>query len=124
MLPKTGIVLPKANEPGTYSRAVACALKCEVGATHRAIKIVMRWTGAGERTVKNWFAGTSGPSGEHLVSLIRHSDRVLEALLLLGGRQRIAGEQKLIGVRNKLAEAVRQIDALIGEEGSAQSAGS
>jgi hypothetical protein len=49
---------------------------------------------------------------------------VLEALLLLGGRQQVAGAQKLIGVRNKLAEAVRQIDALFGEEGSPQSAGS
>lgn len=124
MLPKTGMVLPKADELGTYSRAVACALKSEVGATHQAVKIVMRWTGAGERTVKNWFAGTSGPSGEHLVNLIRHSDHVLEAMLLLGGRQRVAGAQKLIGVRNKLAETVQQIDALIGEEGSPQTAGS
>jgi hypothetical protein len=76
----------------------------------------MAWTGAGERTVKNWLAGTSWPSGAHLVQIIRHSDHVLDVLLVLSGRQRIAGAQKLIGVRNKLAETVEQIDALIGDE--------
>lgn len=116
MLPKKGTVFPTTDELGPYSRAIAYALKRELGPTHQAIKIVMAWTGAGERTVKNWMAGISGPSGEHLVDLIRHSDHVLEALLVLGGRPRVAGAQKLIGVRNKLVQTVEQIDALIGEE--------
>jgi hypothetical protein len=36
--------------------------------------------------VKYWFAGERGPSGEHLVSLARHSDAVLIALLALSDR--------------------------------------
>ena len=56
--------------------------------------------------------------------LARKLASVLEALLLRGGRQRVAGAPKLIGVRNKLAETVQQIDALIGEEGSPEAAGS
>jgi len=48
-----------------------------LGDSHRAIKVTMRWTGAGERTVKNWFAGRNGPNGQHLVELLRRSDEVL-----------------------------------------------
>ena len=36
--------------------------------------------------MKHWFAGERGPSGDHLVSLARHSDAVLIALLALAGR--------------------------------------
>jgi len=116
MLPKKGIVFPKRDELGPFSRAIAYALKCELGSTHQAAKIVMGWTGAGERTVKNWMAGTSGPSGEHLVELVRHSDHVLDVLLVLGGRPRMAGAQRLVSVRNQLAETIQQIDAVLGEE--------
>ena len=115
MLPKKGIVFPKGENLGTYPAAIAYALKSELGSTHQAVKIIRRWTGAGERTVKNWLAGISGPSGQHLVDLIRHSDDVLEVLLLLAGRQQIVAAQKLVDVRNKLAETVEQIDALMRE---------
>ena len=50
------------------------------------IKIVMRWTGVSERTAKNWFSGTHGPSGEHLVELMRCSDEVLATVLKAAGR--------------------------------------
>ena len=113
MLLKKGIVFPRAEDLGPYSRAIAYALKGELGSTHQAIKTVMAWTGAGERTVKNWIAGISGPSGEHLIDLIRHSGPVLEVVLILGRRQEVAVAQKLLDVRNKLAEAVEQIDALL-----------
>jgi len=68
----------------------------------------------GERTVKNWLAGVSGPNGQHLVDLIRHSDDVMEVLLTLAERQQIVAAQKLVDVRNKLAEIVGQIDELMG----------
>jgi hypothetical protein len=114
MLPKKGIVFPNVENLGAYPAAIACALQNQLGNTRQATKIVMRWTGAGERTVKNWLAGVSGPSGQHLVELIRHSDEVLEILLLLAGRQQIAAAKKLVDVRNKLTETVRQIDELMG----------
>src|SRR6266446_4089097 len=113
MLPKKGIVFPNGENLGSYSRAIAYALKCELGSTHQAAKIIRRWTGAGERTVKNWLAGISGPSGQHLVELIRHSDDVLEVLLTLAGRQQAVAVQRLVDARNKLAETVEQIDALM-----------
>lgn len=61
-------------------------LHAELGSTHRAIKSAMRWTGASERTVKYWLSGKRGLSGEHLVSLSRHSDTVLIVLLSLADR--------------------------------------
>ena len=115
MLPKKGIVFPSPEDLGSFSLAIAYALKCELGSTHQAVKIIMRWTGAGERTVKNWMAGISGPSGQHLVDLIRHSDNVLEVLLVMAGRQQIIAAHNLIEVRDKLAETVAQIDVLMRE---------
>lgn len=112
---KKGTVFPGAENLGSFPKAVAFALKNELGSTHQAVKIIMRWTGAGERTVKNWLAGTSAPSGEHLVDLIRHSNDVLEVFLILSGRHHLVAIQKIAAARNKLEETVEQIDALIGE---------
>jgi hypothetical protein len=108
--------MAKNLEP--YPAAIAYALRNQLGTTHQATKIVMGWTGAGERTVKNWLAGISGPSGQHLVSLIRHSDDVLEALLILAARQQIMAAQKLVDMRNKLAKTVEEFDQLMGDANS------
>jgi hypothetical protein len=115
MLPKKGIVFPNGKNLGPYSEAVANALKSQLGNSHRAVKIIMRWTGAGERTVKNWLAGFSGPNGHYLVELIRHSDEVLDVVLLMAGRPQVAAAKKLVEVRNKLAETIKQVDELMGE---------
>lgn len=61
----------------------------ELDDTHRANKLAMRWTGASERTVKYWFSGERGPSGDHLVALARHSDAVLYVVLALAGRHSV-----------------------------------
>ena len=79
-VPKTGTNVHLEADAADYRTAIAAALRDELGLTHRAVKTAMRWTGASERTVKYWFAGERGPSGDHLVSLARHSDAVLIAL--------------------------------------------
>jgi hypothetical protein len=108
MFPKKGKVFPTTNgrehSALVYMQAVAAALKEDVGETHQATKIVMRWTGADERTIKNWFAGTNGPSGAHLVRLFRHSDIVLHACLRMAGRDNLIANLKLAEVREKLGE--------------------
>jgi hypothetical protein len=71
-------------------------------------------------SVKNWLAGISGPSGQHLVDLMRHSDDVLQVLLILAGRQQTVAVQRLVDVRNKLAEMVEYIDILMGEDTTAR----
>jgi hypothetical protein len=86
VVPEMGTVVHPDEIPGDYRAAMTMALHAELGSTPRAIKSAMRWTGASERTVKYWFAGERGPSGEHLFSLARHSDAVLIALLALADR--------------------------------------
>ena len=116
MLPKKGKVLPtRAGRPGSelsYAAIVAAALREELGDSHRAIKSTMCWTGASERTIKNWFAGTSGPSGEHLVALLRHSNVVLEAVLHLAGREQAVAAKKLLDARDTLVEMLDLITDL------------
>jgi hypothetical protein len=85
MFPKTGNKFPrgrpadKAESP--YAHLIASALRNSLGDTHRAIKTVMLWTRANERTVKNWLSGTNGPSGDYLLVLLAKSDAVLDALI-------------------------------------------
>src|SRR5262249_20175282 len=46
-----------------------------------AVKTIMIWTGATERTVKNWLSGAHGPHGDYLLILLGKSDAVLDALV-------------------------------------------
>jgi len=100
-----------------YPRAIAAALRGELGETHQAIKIVMRWTGAGERSAKNWLGGTRGPTGEHLLSLIRNSDAVLKAVLRLAEREFLVPRISLRAQRSGLLKIVDDIDDLLKQVG-------
>ncbi len=115
MFPKKGKVFPGSNGRGRlsldYVGAVSAALRESVGDTHQAIKIVMRWTSADERTIKNWFAGTNGPSGANLIDLFRHSDEMLEACLFLAGRERIVASRRSLEVQTKLRELLALLEA-------------
>jgi hypothetical protein len=75
------------GHPNAYAVTIAAALREELGSTRRMIKTAMRWSGASERTVKLWLAGQVGPSGRHLIGLVRNSDDVFHAVLLLSQRQ-------------------------------------
>lgn len=116
-LPKKGSPLHRGSQAGIpdidYAGAIAGALRQDLGATHQAVKSVMRWTGASERTVKYWFAGTGGPSGEHLIALARHSDMVLRVFLQLAGRQHYEGALRLIQARDTLSEILEAIRKIV-----------
>lgn len=86
VVPKMGTIVHLTKETTDYRTAISMALHEELGGTHRAIKMAMRWTGASERTVKYWFSGERGPSGDHLIALARHSDAVLYVFLSLADR--------------------------------------
>ena len=113
MLPKAGNRFPRQPRgPGTgeFEHSIAAALVSELGLSHRAVKTVMRWTGANERTVKHWFAGTHGPNGQHLIALARHSDAVVVYFLLAAGRPTLSIGIRLIAVRGQLAQLLETID--------------
>lgn len=69
-----------------YSDAIALALRADLGDTHRAVKTVMKWTGASERAVKNWLSGKSGPHGRYLIAILRYSDGALQTILAASRR--------------------------------------
>ncbi len=95
-----------------FRSMIAETLHQAFGGTGAAIKTVMSHTGAGERTVKNWFEGKNGPNGENLIQLVRHTDEVLEALLLMAGREDILAGKLLVDARDRLVEMLEIIDEL------------
>ena len=80
-VPKMGTTVHLGADQAAYRKAISDTLRRELGPTHQAIKTVMRWTGASERTAKYWLSGERGPSGEHLIRLAQHSDAVLITIL-------------------------------------------
>ncbi|MDB5714342.1 MAG: hypothetical protein JWO15_1739 [Sphingomonadales bacterium] len=116
MLPKKGNHFPRPGKrisPEDFARAISIALREEVGFSHVAAKTVMRWTGASERTAKNWLAGTNCPCGWHLVLLARESDAVMASLLGLAGRDITVSALSLISLKAGLMSAVNAIDEAI-----------
>ena len=83
-------------------REVAAALRDEFA----------RLTQSNERAVRNWFEGKNGPSGANLVILMRHSDRVLRTVLQLADRPDLVVAVGLTGLRQRLIDAVAEIDGL------------
>ncbi len=115
MFPKTGKKLHRGRQSACaareYADAMAAALKGELGSTHQAVKTVMSWTGASERTVKHWLAGTHFPNGQHLIALARHSDGVTMLFLEAADRRSLLDGARLLEVRSKLSDAIAVIDA-------------
>lgn len=100
--------------PKQYAEGIANALHRELGETHQAIKILMRWTNANERTVKNWMSGSNGPRGEHLVALIKHSDLALAAFLGMAERPHALNASELPQLKRRLQLAIDRIDSCLG----------
>jgi hypothetical protein len=92
-----------------FADAIAAALHSQYGAAHGGVKAVVYVTGATERAVKNWFQAKNGPNGESLIKLCRHSDSVLEAVLLLAGREEQVKVKKLASLK---AAALQILDLI------------
>jgi hypothetical protein len=102
----------------SYAVAVAAALRRELGTTHQSVKSVMRWTGASERSVKYWFAGSRGPSGEHLIALAARSDLVLEVVLQRAGRRNYVDGSKVAEAYSTLHSAMEEFRNIIDAVGA------
>lgn len=93
MLHKKGNNLPAGSiaddDDDGYANAIALALNRELGRSRHAVKTLTRWTGASERTAKNWINAKRGPSGEDLVALAKHSNEVMRAFHRLAGRSEL-----------------------------------
>lgn len=116
--PVSGKTFPKpsgrvaASDGYEFSAVIAETLRETFGGTRMSVKIVMGFTGAGERTVRNWFEGKNSLNGINLIELVRHSGEVLEALLLMVGREEILAGKLLVDGRDRLIEMLEIIDQL------------
>jgi hypothetical protein len=97
-----------------FTRAIAEALHRDFGETHAAVKTVVALTKANERAVKNWFSAKNGPTGRHLVDLVRSSDEVLEAVLRMSGRSDLIVAKKLGDSKQTLVKMLKLIRELQG----------
>ncbi|MEP2470618.1 XRE family transcriptional regulator [Roseobacter sp.] len=95
-----------------YRKVISSALSQELGGAGRAAKETARWTGKSERTAKNWISETYGPTGENLIELMRHSDTVLDVVLVLAGRHEERLARRLSLARSEVAEILRDLDAI------------
>ena len=99
-----------------YRQAISTALPQELGGAGQAAKATMRWTGASERTAKNWISGSYGPTAEHLIELMRHSDTVLNVVLGLSGRPEAMTMERIQAARDELADVLEELDLLCGSQ--------
>jgi hypothetical protein len=108
--PKKGKFFPKPGGDGgskyslddhAFAKEVAMALKSELKDRNSRAKLVAGWTGASERTVKNWILGRYAPCGRHLVVLVQHSDHVLNAILSMADRRDLLLARKVGDLRRK-----------------------
>src|SRR6202163_3242332 len=111
--PKKGKSFPKRGGGGgsdfslddhACAMKIASALTSELKDRNSRAKLVVGWTGANERTVKNWILGRYAPCGRHLVVLAQHSDQVLNAILSMAGRQEFILVGKVEDLRRKVFE--------------------
>ncbi|MCJ2039720.1 hypothetical protein MKK55_12310 [Methylobacterium sp. J-059] len=96
----------------TFAEMVSAVLRRSVGGRPSAVKLVARWTGARERTVKNWFAGSCAPKGDHFRDLVRHCPEMLDAFLVSVDRQDHLALAKVIQVEAALLDALAAIARL------------
>lgn len=95
-----------------FAAEIAAALNGSLGPTRAGVKIAAAWTGANEKTVKNWFSGRYGPSGVHLAALARHSDDVLEAFLVMSGREQLLIGTKLVSAEEAILDLLAAVRRL------------
>ena len=115
-LTKSSSVLKKllsADGDYNFNIVISEALNEAYGDTHAAVKTVEIFTGAGERTVKNWFQGKNGPNGRNLLLLAMHSDLIFEAILIMANRQDLLLAKKIVDKRDGLVKIVEIINSLL-----------
>lgn len=114
--PKKGEELPLARtrqkQAREFAQVIAEALKEEL-ARGASIKTIMAWTGAGERTVKEWLAGSNAPRAFQLECLFRSSEAVYERVMFRTGRRPAVNRQSLEALREQLTGLAAAIDAAL-----------
>ena len=124
---KTGPVFPSGTLHGgaeaAFAKLVATALRASLRGQASAVKTVARWTGANERTVKNWLSGERGPSGDHFLGLAANCPGVLAAFLAAIHRNDCLVMADIDEARAKVAAALMALEAVRAVQLGAMEAG-
>jgi hypothetical protein len=99
-----------------FAIEIAAALQRASVESGLQIKTVAGWTGANERTVKNWFSGQYGPSGEHLLVLARHSHEVLKTMLAIMERKDLLIALEFVEIEQRIARLTVLVQELRGKD--------
>jgi hypothetical protein len=100
------------NRANRFAMEIAGALQRASVESGLQIKTVAGWTGANERTVKNWFSGQYGPSGEHLLVLARHSHEVLKTMLAMMERRDLLVTHEIVEIEQRIARLTALVQEL------------
>ena len=103
---------PNSVDEYTVAGVISLALRQAADNKEVTIKMVANWTGASERTVKNWFSGKYSPSAEHLVVLMRYCDGVMSSMMRLANRGGLLFAYRLDDVERRLVAALHQFHEL------------
>lgn len=120
MVPKSGTRLLKSQISLTeaqFAALIGTALQDELGASRRATKSIMTWTGVSDHTARAWLNGRTSPSGLHLVALAAHSRLVMATLLRMTGHDGVALAMDLQAIENALLEAIDTVRRLRSQSG-------
>ncbi|CAI9418890.1 hypothetical protein ANOBCDAF_04406 [Pleomorphomonas sp. T1.2MG-36] len=114
--PKSGNMLPsqrhgKPRKP-SFARLVSTALRASLKGQSSKVKTVALWTGANERTVKNWLSGERAPSGDHFLGLAANCPAVLAAFLAAIQRNDCLVMADIEEARAKVAAALMALEAV------------
>ncbi|WP_053240056.1 hypothetical protein [Pleomorphomonas koreensis] len=114
--PKSGNMLPdrRHGKPRklSFARLVSTALRSSLKGQSSKVKTVALWTGANERTVKNWLSGERAPSGDHFLGLAANCPAVLAAFLAAIQRNDCLVMADIEEARAKVAAALMALEAV------------
>ena len=115
MLPKSGTRLPKSKKPlsdAELAFLIGTALRGELGASHRAAKTIMTWTGVSDHTARSWLNGRSSPSSLHMLALASQSRPVMTTMLKVAGHDDVAIGIDLETLEQALSDTLLKVQSL------------
>tara|TARA_R110002124_G_scaffold89707_1_gene229347 strand:+ start:11294 stop:11737 length:444 start_codon:yes stop_codon:yes gene_type:complete len=108
----TKVPFPLNHDDASYAKAISEALICDVGATARSAKTIMKWANVSNRTARNWLSADKAPGGLNLLLLARHSPSVWEVVLSISSHEEALLVNDLHAAEVALSRALGHLERL------------